>query len=67
MQDLAVSNVRARGKGSIEYSVEFDKFEMLANKCQTSMRAKVIGQFFDKKFSRRNLTCRVRSITPLNH
>ena len=26
-----------------------------------------IGQFYDKKFSHRNLTCRVRSIIPVSH
>ena len=66
-QDVAVRHARAHRKGPIEHGVEFDRFEILTDKCQTGMRTKVVGQFFDKKFSHRNLTCRVRSIIPASY
>jgi hypothetical protein len=31
------------------------------------MRAEVVGQFFNKKFSHRKPTCRARSITSIIH
>ena len=66
-QDVAVRHARAHGKEPIEHGVEFDRFEIRTDTCQTGMRTKVVGQFFDKKFSHRNLTCRVRSIIPTSY
>ncbi len=49
LEDVAVGNARAYGKGRIDQRVELYSFEILPNECQSGVRTEVVGQLFDDK------------------
>ena len=49
-KDLAVGNARANRVGWIDQCIEIDALEIFANKGQTGVRTKVVGQLFDYEF-----------------
>jgi len=48
-QDIAVDDTCPDGEGRIEQSFEISGLEILANKCQTGVRAEVVGELFIMK------------------
>jgi len=49
LEYVAVGNARAHWKSRINQRVDLDGFEILSNKCQTSVSTKVVGQLFDNE------------------
>jgi hypothetical protein len=49
LEDVAVSNARAYGKGRIDQRVELNSFEIFPNECQSGVRTEVVGQLFDNE------------------
>jgi hypothetical protein len=49
IEDVAVGNASANWKGRINQRVDLDGLEILANKCQASVRTEVVGQLFDNE------------------
>lgn len=66
LEDLAVGNARAYGKGRIDQRVEFNSFKILPNECQTSVRTQVVGQFFDYEVGHVLRSLRVSDILHLS-
>ena len=54
--DVAGGIARANRESRINQGIEIDLLEILANKCQSSMAAEVVGQFLDNKVGHLGLT-----------
>jgi len=48
-EDVAIGNAGANWENRIDQGIDVDGLEILANKCQAGMRAKIVGQFFDNE------------------
>jgi hypothetical protein len=49
LEGVTVGHARANGESRLNQGFDLDGLEILTKKCQTSVGAEVVGQFFDNE------------------